>query len=563
RRYGARVRRAVLVSVAVAGLLPVAQATAAAPRTGRLVVTLAPSATASTRAQGAAVAATAGARRPGSAVPRLHAVAVRPRPGETLRALRARLLRDPRVEHADVEHRARPRFVPNDPALRQEETANGTAPGTIVEWWAARTGLPAAWDLQRGDSALVAVIDTGVDASHPDLAGRIAAAADFSGEGPATQDPVGHGTHVASLACAAGDNGIGLAGAGLGCRLLVARTDFTDTSVASAIVWATDRGADAITMSFGTAPGTAPSRVVTGALDYAYAHGVVLAAAAADEPAQDQGYPASVLQPTGTGPSPGAGKGLSVTAADASDDRASFAGYGSQISLAAYGAYAQKDGPRGIFGAFTGTTPSQLERPGLDTLPPRKPCLCRTIFDDDPRYAYLQGTSMAAPVVAAVGALVRRMNPDLGIAEVLQVLKSSARRPAGRWTADLGWGILDAGAAVRAAAAIDRRPPSSRLRASARRTHRRTVLLRWRGSDSGPPGVAVSGIARYEVWRSVDGHSWRRILVASKRRLRMRVRVRPRSRYRFLTVAVDAAGNREPLARRADARVVALRPRST
>jgi serine protease len=559
-------QRSLVLAVAVATLVAAAPATAApapaSPRTGRVVVTLRP-ARGVVHAQAAAVAADAGGRTASAVVPRLRAIAVRPRRGETLAALRARLLRDPRVARADVEHRAQPRYEPNDPALSQAETAPGTDAGTTVEWWASRMGLPAAWDLQRGQDALVAVIDTGVDGEHPDLLGRIADAADFSGGGPATQDPSGHGTHVASLACGAGDNGIGLAGAGLRCKLLVARTDFTDASVASAIMWATDRGADAITMSFGTAPGTAPSHVVSSALAYAYAHGVVLAAAAADEPVQDQGYPANVLQPTGTGASAGVGKGLSVTAADASDRRASFAGRGSQISLAAYGAYRSGvgQGPAGIFGAFTGTTPSDLERPGLDSLPPSGPCLCRTTFDGDARYAYLQGTSMATPIVAAVGALVRRMNPDLGIAEVLRVLKRTARRPGGAWTGELGWGIVDAGTAVRAAAAIDRRPPVSRLRAAATRTRNRSVTLRWTGADSGPPGVAVSGVARYEVWRSVDGAAWRRLARAGRRQVRLRARLVPGARNAFATVAVDAAGNRERLPAHPDARVTSLRPR--
>jgi serine protease len=539
----------------VASLAP-SPAAAAAPQTGRIVVMLAPGADDASSARAAAVTAAAGARSPDRVISQLRTVVVSPQPGESVAALRSRLLRDPRVAHADVEHRAQPRFEPNDPALAQQEPA--ADPGTTVEWWAARTFLPQAWDLQRGDGAKVAIIDTGVDASRPDLSGQIAAAKDFSGEGPATEDPVGHGTHVASLACGAGDNGIGLAGAGLHCHLLVARTDFTDSSVAKAIVWATDQGADAISMSFGTAPGMTSS-VVSAALKYAYAHRVVLAAAAADDPETDQGYPANMLQPTGTGSKLGSGTGLSVTAADFGDARASFAGYGSQISLAAYGAYGRTPGPGGIFGAFTKTTPSELEVANLSTFPPQPPCLCRTAFDGDPDYAYLQGTSMATPMVAAVGALVRRMNPDLGIARVLRVLKNNARRPGGHWSADLGWGILDAGAAVRAAAQIDARPPVSRLRASVRRTHRRSVVLRWSGADSGPPGVKVSGVARYEVWRAAGGGRWRRIKTTSAHTLRLRTNLSPGTNYSFSTVAVDGAGNREPLPKHADARVDALR----
>ena len=210
----------------------------------------------------------------------------------------------------------------------------------MVEWWAARSGFPLAWDVSTGQGATVAVIDTGAETSHPELADRVLGAASFSSDGSAaTTDTVGHGTHVASLACGAGNNGVGLAGAGLRCLLLILKSDFSDSSVAKAIVYAVDHGADAINMSFGTDPGPDPSQSVRDAVDYAFAHNVVMAAAAADSAIAEQGYPANLLQPTGTGPDLAAGKGLSVTAADASDARASFAGQGSQISLAAYGAY--------------------------------------------------------------------------------------------------------------------------------------------------------------------------------------------------------------------------------
>ncbi len=73
---------------------------------------------------------------------------------------------------------------------------------------------------------------------------------------------------------------------------------------------------------------------------------------------------------------------------------------------------------------------------------------------------------MAAPMVAAAAALVRHLNPDMPAAEIVRLLKQTARRPAGTgWTADLGWGILDAGAAL--ALAADDRPPRRRSRRSA------------------------------------------------------------------------------------------------
>jgi serine protease len=558
--------RRVLLVLSV-GLVLAPSAHAATPGgTGRLLVTLAPDAarntshTAHPRARPAAaraVAAAARARPSGFSVPQIGLVTVAPRAGESLRALARRLRADPRVAAVDVERRAHLRFQPNDPALVALETARDTAPGTAVEWWAARSGFLQAWDISQGAGATVAVIDTGAEVAHPDLAGRVAAAATFdAGRTSPSVDAVGHGTHVASLACASGNNGIGLAGAGLGCRLLIIKSDFTDSSVAASIVWAVDHGADAINMSFGTPPGAQPSLPVVNAIDYAIAHGVVLVAAAADDPIEDQGYPASALQPTGTGPNIASDRGLSVTAADFLDRRAPFAGRGTQISLAAYGTYqgAEDDGPPGIFGAFT-SAPNALDTGAVGD---RRPCLCRTTFLSDARYAYLQGTSMATPMVAAAAALVRHLNPDMPAPEIVRLLKQTARRPPGTgWTPELGWGILDAGAALATARTIDRRPPTSKVRAVARRTRRTSLTLRWTGRDRLRAGIVTSGLAGFELWRSVDGRPPARLL--STTRTSRRVRLRRGARYRFFTVAVDRAGNREAPPKLGDVTVTVVR----
>jgi hypothetical protein len=245
-----------------------------------------------------------------------------------------------------------------------------------------------------------------------------------------------------------------------------------------------------------------------------------------------------------------------VTAADFFDRRARFAGRGTQISLGAYGTYegAGATGPPGIFGAFT-SAPNALD---TGTVGDRRPCGCRVTFAADPRYAYLQGTSMAAPMVAAAAALMRRLNPDMGSLEIARLIKQTARRPPGTgWTPELGWGILDAATALATARTIDRRRPTSKIRAVPRRTRRTSLTLRWRGRDVPRAGVALSGLARYELWRSVDGRRARRL--ATTTRTSRRVRLSRGSRYRFFTVAVDKAGNREAAPRLGDVRVTALR----
>ena len=151
------------------------------------------------------------------------------------------------------------------------------------------------------------------------------------------------------------------------------------------------------------------------------------------------------------------GIGLSVAAAQADGGRAWFSGYGSQISLAAYGAYDRTSGPAGLLAGFP-RAHAYIEdfepgNPDADPPIPDTPaCGCRVRFAGSTRYAYLAGTSMAAPQVTAVAALMRHLNPALTPAQVERMIKRTAQRPAGTgWTQDLGWGVLDAGAALEAA----------------------------------------------------------------------------------------------------------------
>ena len=158
------------------------------------------------------------ARASGPRAPQIGMVTVSPRPGETPQQAARRLRADPAVASVQPEGRMRLRYLPNDPALSSPELAPRTPGGTVQEWWASPMGLPAAWDVTRGDGALVAIIDTGADGGHPELSGKIRDTLDLDetfGAGPPTTDENGHGTHVASLACAQPNNGVGIAGAGL------------------------------------------------------------------------------------------------------------------------------------------------------------------------------------------------------------------------------------------------------------------------------------------------------------------------------------------------------------
>jgi subtilisin family serine protease len=444
--------------------------------------------------------------------------------------------------------------VPDDPALTAASPYSG-----VVQWALGREGFYRAWELTHGDGALVGVVDSGIDGTHPDLRPKIAVAVDqqdpSDATGTALSDETGHGTHVASLACAATNNGIGLAGAGYDCKLVVEKTDFTDSSIDASIVDAARRGADAINMSFGPSPATgtpAPDGEVR-ALHYALEHKVVLVAAAADSPGTEQGDPANVLQPAGTAPNLGEGIGLDVTAADFTGHRAYFAGYGTEVSLAAYGAFEPAQTtllglggpPPGIFGAFPANATS------LEALP--TPCGCRTTFDASRSYAYLQGTSMAAPQVAATAAMMRVLNPFASVGDIVRALKQTAQRPPGAgWSSDLGWGILDAGAALQAIRRLDRLAPVARLSAP-RASRQRRFVLRWRGHDRQHAGLIASGIAAYELYLVERHHRLHRLI--RTRRHRYTFTGRPGHRYRFLLVAVDRAGNRQAPGSSASTRV--------
>jgi hypothetical protein len=326
-------------------------------------------------------------------------------------------------------------------------------------------------------------------------------------------------------------------------------------------------------MSFGGGPGTQALDV---AIDYAFRRGVVLVAAASNDNTDDQGAPASQLQPNDAA-NIDAGRGLVVTSAEFSDRRAGSdsptpdldaVGYGPQISMAAYGFFDDRDGPPGVISTYPGQfTLRDVECTALIVL-----CVRRDL-DGDRRYAYLQGTSMASPQVAAVAALVARLNPFLDVREKLRIMKFTARRAGGQsrrrqasgWSPELGWGILDAGSAVDFARRVDRVPPSSRARA--RRStrlrggrRRARVRVRWSGSDPpGRPGLLPSGVRSYDLYMRRGRGRYRRVRRGSLGRSAL-LRLRPGA-YRFYTRALDNLGNREAVPRRADARLAVRRAR--
>lgn len=254
---------------------------------------------------------------------------------------------------------------------------------------------PQQWGLttlhadQVGSAAgqVVAVVDTGVDAGHPDLAGVVLAGTDFVAPGgDGTTDPNGHGTHVSGIIAADANNGIGGAGLAQGAKILPVRVmaaDGTgwDSDVAAGVSWAADHGASVINLSLG---GPTESSVMDAAVQYALGRGVSVVVAAGND--GDNGNPVEW---------PAADPGvLAVGAVDVSGVRPSWSSTGSFVSLVAPGVDILSTVP------VTSTNPSG--------------------------YATWSGTSMATPFVTASVALLRAAQPALTVAEVRQRLMASA-----------------------------------------------------------------------------------------------------------------------------------------
>jgi len=293
------------------------------------------------------------------------------------------------------------------------------------QWGLARIKSDLSWDITQGNSNIViAIVDTGIDYNHSDLSANIWHNSDeipgngldddnngfidddigwdfvsptiggVPGEdmGPRDRDPMdfhGHGTHCSGIASAVTNNGLGIAGTAWSCRIMAVRAGYAvtgggvlqDVDSAPAIVYAADNGAHVISMSWS---GSEPSNLISTAIYYAYSQGCILVAAAGNQNTSSIYYPA------------GYDEVIAVAASDQNDNRASFSNYGSWVDIAAPGVSIKS------------------------TLPNNK-------------YGDWNGTSMAAPFVAGVSALMLSRDPTKTQEYVLQTLVNSGD--------DINWGV--------------------------------------------------------------------------------------------------------------------------
>ncbi len=287
------------------------------------------------------------------------------------------------------------------------------------EYWLNDYGIRSAWSVTKGAGQVIAIIDTGVDSSHPDLAGAVIGGADFSGHGAANgQRPVSgnHATMVASLAAGRGHGSAGILGAAPAASILSISIGFEDDSdqmVADAVRWAVDNGAGVINLSFTRNTLDWPTSWDDAFL-YAEQHEVVIVAAAGN-----RGSGTTVVGAPATMP------GVLTVAGLDRNGNASADASAQGITL---GVSAPSEN---LVGAVPGGG-----------------------------YVLWDGTSGASPIVAGVAALVKAAHPGISAANVINRIIRTAK-PAGADGPDpiYGYGKLDAAAAVSAdAAAVSENP---------------------------------------------------------------------------------------------------------
>ena len=364
-------------------------------------------------------------------------------PDAPLEALKAVYEQSPFVEVVEYNY-LRPTLadavVPNDPKYPEQ-------------WNLPLMKLPQAWAIEKGDpSVVIAIIDSGIDYTHDDLAPKawinprevpengldddgngyvddiygwdFTDAPNLQAEGDYIEgdnepiDERGHGTHVAGIAGAMPDNGIGIAGVAWECPLMAIRAGLSlggssrmqDDDSAAAIVYAADNGASVVNMSWG---GERRSFVIQDAIDYAYARGVVLVAAAGNSQKPEAIFPAAYR------------KVIAVASTEQNQQRFYQSNFGASVDIGA----------------------------------PGNVILSTQINN---QYRLLTGTSMASPHVAGVAALMLAKRPGLTHEEVRHILINTAD-PVHREDSDeldekfVGAGTVNAERALLASGALQAR----------------------------------------------------------------------------------------------------------
>ncbi len=378
-----------------------------------------------------------------------------------IRTLVKQLNSDPSVEYAELDSSAKINFNPNDP-LYNSTGSTWTYPFDEM-WGIKRIATDRAWNSSQGAGIIIAVIDTGVDYNHPDLWDNIWVdpklcsdrnhdgkidlndidtnhnhviedsemdqdyiGHDFNAHDSIPEDYNRHGTHIAGVAAASGNNNEGVIGVAFKSKIMVLKGFADDGSgrysnLAQAIISAADRGAQITNNAWGGSP----SRTISNAFQYAYGLGLVNVTAAGNNNDDAGFYSPANLSTT-----------IAVAAINPlTDARASFSNYGSSVDIAAPGTY--------ISSTLSGLNTDNSGR-FVGNGPPYQ-------------YWYHSGTSIASPFISGVAALILAQNPRLSNKQVKNILVSSSEHIS--TDHDIG-GLVNAAAAV----TLAKNTPASRTK---------------------------------------------------------------------------------------------------
>ncbi|WP_242344657.1 InlB B-repeat-containing protein [Anaeromyxobacter terrae] len=394
------------------------------------------------------------ARAPRAELPDLVHVYVLEVPADTdIQKMAHAFAANPSVESATPDYVASVEVVPNDPYLGSVGSW-GQAYGDL--WPLATIGAPAAWDVATGLGAVVAVVDSGLDYNHPDIVENVWANAaelngvpgvdddgngyvddvrgwDFAYGDADPMDRFGHGTHVAGTIAAVGNNNLGVIGVAYQARIMPVK-GLGDTgyggfsNLAAAITYAARNGADVINNSWGCS-GCSTDVAIADSIALARSLGSVVTFAAGNSNADVRtAFPANVQDV------------ITVASSGADDSRSSFSNWGYLVDVAAPGG-----GPDG----------ASLYEGQRNILSLRAANTGDASLAVGGNYLRQAGTSMAAPHVSGVAALLLSANPQLTVAQVESLIRHTARDEVGSPSLDApgydpyyGWGRLDASAAV-------------------------------------------------------------------------------------------------------------------
>jgi serine protease len=305
------------------------------------------------------------------------------------------------------------------------------------QWGLTQINAPAAWARgAKGAGATIAVVDTGADLGHPDLAANLVTGTDLTppaAQGcPGPQDENGHGTHVSGIAAAVTNNGIGVAGTApdakvMPVRVLDADGSADDATVVQGIKYAADHGAQVINLSLGGDPiiAEAPplNAEIADAVKYAYSKGSLVVAAAGNESIPLCSYPAA------------AGKAVCVAATDKRGAPSFYSNFPASPD--------DSVGVRAPGGLGDPVSCESAEDVWSTIWPEADPCRDAGSVSG---YDTLAGTSMATPFVSGVAALLSARGLSNG--QILECLKQTSSNK-GTYDPVMGYGIVDAGAATK------------------------------------------------------------------------------------------------------------------